>query len=40
MLEVQDKSGFTKELFIEQNREESMVGDLTCKAQKIDFVIE
>lgn len=42
ILEVWDKSGFTRELFIKQNREENVVvtGDLACKAQKIDLVTE
>lgn len=42
MLEGQGTSGFTMELFIEQNREEDMVvtGGLACKTQKTDLVTE
>lgn len=42
MLEGQGKSGFTMELFIEQNGEEDMVvrRDLAWKTQKTDLVIE
>lgn len=41
MLEVWGKSGFTIELFTEQNREDMVVtGGIACKAQKTDLVTE